>query len=276
MPCATRKFASALRALRCPTLRPALCRNSGLGDALPCEELSPLPQRPSLRSGLYCPSPSTLNRPHPFHSQAHHDFAVLRLIQDAFAVLVRLGDPRVVPCFRCTFLLDMPSTRTTGSSSAALAQSFADDIAFAKRPTARHSQFCPSASDGRRDFAASGSLSLRPVELLVPLADLTGVSPSQPGLLLPSFPSGRSPFPRSDMTTVATEQSPPMGLSPIGTPVSIAARSSSLRTLRPRIPAFVRALRRYCTTVRLPINVHVGLLDHALLQPGRTPLRVGR
>jgi hypothetical protein len=33
------------------------------------------------------------------------------------------------------------------------------------------------------------------------------------------------------------------------------------------IRALVRALRRYCTTVRLPINVHVGLLDHVLLQP---------
>ena len=35
-----------------------------------------------------------------------------------------------------------------------------------------------------------------------PLADLTGFSPSQPGLLHPSFPTGWSPFPRSDMTTV--------------------------------------------------------------------------
>jgi hypothetical protein len=77
-----------------------------------------------------------------------------------------------------------------------------------------------------------GSLSLRPVELLVPLADLTGFPPSQQGLLLPSFPSGRSPFPWSDITTVVTEQSPPMGLSPIGTSASIAARSSSLHALR--------------------------------------------
>jgi hypothetical protein len=68
IPCSTRKFASAFRALRCPTLRPALCRNSGLGGALPFEESTPLPQRSSLRSGFYCPSPSTLNRPHPPHS----------------------------------------------------------------------------------------------------------------------------------------------------------------------------------------------------------------
>jgi hypothetical protein len=34
-----------------------------------------LPQRPSLRSGLFCPGPSSLTRPHPPHSPAHRDFA---------------------------------------------------------------------------------------------------------------------------------------------------------------------------------------------------------
>ena len=34
---------------------------------------------------------------------------LLRLIRDAFAVRERLGDPRVVPSVRCTFLPDMPS-----------------------------------------------------------------------------------------------------------------------------------------------------------------------
>ncbi len=111
IPCSSRRFASALRAPRCPTLRPALCRNSEIGSTLPCEELSPLPQRPSLRSGFYCPSPSTLNRPHPSHSQAHPVFAAWRFIRDAFAVLVRLGDPQVVPCFHCAFLLSFPIIR---------------------------------------------------------------------------------------------------------------------------------------------------------------------
>jgi hypothetical protein len=139
-----------------PLLRPALCRNSGLGGALPFEESTPLPQRSSLRTGFYCPSPSTLNRPHPSHSQAHPDFTALRFIRDALAVLVRLGDPRVVPCFHCTFLLGMPSSTATGSPSAVLTQSFTDDIGLRQEPTARHSQSCPSsASDGRRVFAAS-------------------------------------------------------------------------------------------------------------------------
>ena len=52
-----------------------------------------LPQGPSLRSGLFCSGPSTLNRPHPPHSWAHPDFAALRLIPDALAVRFRLGDP---------------------------------------------------------------------------------------------------------------------------------------------------------------------------------------
>src|SRR5215469_17532612 len=49
-----------------------------------------LPQGPSLRSGLFCPGPSSLIRPHPPHSRAHLDFTVLRLIPDAFAVHIRI------------------------------------------------------------------------------------------------------------------------------------------------------------------------------------------
>jgi hypothetical protein len=60
-----------------------------------------LPQGPSLRSGLCCPGPSTLIRPHPPHSPAHRSFAARRLICDAFAVRERLGNPRVVPSFHC-------------------------------------------------------------------------------------------------------------------------------------------------------------------------------
>ena len=81
-----------------------------------------LPQGPSLRSGLCCPGPSTLTRPHPPHSRAHRDFTARRLIRDAFAVRVRLGDPRAVPCFRQSFLLGMSSSKTPGSPPAAFAQ----------------------------------------------------------------------------------------------------------------------------------------------------------
>src|SRR3954454_8623421 len=68
-------------------------------DAPPWRVGRPPPQGPSLRSGLCCPGPSSLNRPHPPHSPAHRDFTAGRLIRDAFAVRERRGDPRVVPGF---------------------------------------------------------------------------------------------------------------------------------------------------------------------------------
>src|SRR3954463_8301220 len=69
-------------------------------DAPPWRVGCPPPQGPSLGSGLCCPGPSSLNRPHPPHSPAHRDFTAGRLIRDAFAVRERRGDPRVVPGFR--------------------------------------------------------------------------------------------------------------------------------------------------------------------------------
>src|ERR1700719_4769853 len=84
-----------------------------------------LPQGPSLRSGLFCPGPSSLNWPHPPHSRAHPDFTAWRLIPDAFAVhiCICLGNPRLVLSFHCwsfatcrplsprgTFRLPIPST----------------------------------------------------------------------------------------------------------------------------------------------------------------------
>jgi hypothetical protein len=78
---------------------------------------SPQPQGSSLGTGLCCPGPSSLTRPHPPHSRAHRDFTAWRLIRDAFAVRERRGDPRVVPSFRCAFLPDMPSSASPGSST---------------------------------------------------------------------------------------------------------------------------------------------------------------
>ena len=65
-------------------------------------------------SELCCLEPSSLNRPHPPHSQVHRDFTACRLIRDAFAVRERLGDPRAVPGFRCSFLPGMLSSPTPG------------------------------------------------------------------------------------------------------------------------------------------------------------------
>ena len=49
--------------------------------------MTALPQRPSLRSGLCCPGPSSLNRPHPSHWPTRYHFPALRVIGPAFAVL---------------------------------------------------------------------------------------------------------------------------------------------------------------------------------------------
>src|ERR1700686_4146538 len=75
-----------------------------------------LPQGSSLGPELFCLGSSSLNRPHPPHSRAHRDFAAWRLIREAFAVLERLRDPRVVPGFRWLFRLYMPSSMTPRSS----------------------------------------------------------------------------------------------------------------------------------------------------------------
>jgi hypothetical protein len=57
------------------------------------------PRGPRSGLGSSVPVHQRLKRPPPPHSGAHPDFADLRLIRNAFAVLVRLGDPRVVPSF---------------------------------------------------------------------------------------------------------------------------------------------------------------------------------
>jgi hypothetical protein len=134
-------------------------------------------------------------RPHPSHSPAHPDFAALRFIRDAFAVLVRLGDQRVVPCFHCLLLLGMPPSTTPGSPSAAYAQFLhrrrwpspsLDRLGTPKYPIIRFRW------DG--DFVASWfAHSLRPVELLAPLADLTRYFTQPTGLLLPGFRRGGHP-----------------------------------------------------------------------------------
>ena len=114
----------------------------------------------------------------------------------------------MVPCFHCTFLLHMPPSMTAGSSSAALAQ-------FLHRclwPSPRvHWLGTPKIpiirfrwGDG---FAASlVRCSLRPVELLAPLTDLTGHFAQPTGTFTPELPASRSPFSSSGITTVATER----------------------------------------------------------------------
>ena len=96
-------FASLLRAPRFQTCLSPRCVGAvvRLSAAIRASVVA-LPQGSSLRSGLFCPGPSTLNRPHPPQWRAHLDFAALRFIRDALAVHVPLclGDPPLVLSFR--------------------------------------------------------------------------------------------------------------------------------------------------------------------------------
>src|SRR6266436_1317412 len=70
---------------------PLLCVRDDVLVSTSVRAAKPLyPRGPSLRTGLFCPGPSSLNRPHPPHSQAHPHFTVSRLIEDAFAVHIRI------------------------------------------------------------------------------------------------------------------------------------------------------------------------------------------
>jgi hypothetical protein len=202
------RFASALRVFRNSTFRSALCQNNGSGSTPPFKELTPLPQRPSLRSGFCCPSPSTLNRPHASHSQAHPVFAAWRLMPDALAVLVRLGDPRVVPCFRCALLLNMPPSETAGSPLGALAQFFPNDLGFNRvfsgsalpsTPVIRFKRGGPFAVSLRFTFVTA-------CRVVGPLGGSDQAFAQPQGLLLSSFRTSRSPFSSSSIATAVSEQ----------------------------------------------------------------------
>src|SRR5262249_54977223 len=109
----------------------------------------------SLRIELCCLDPSTLNRPDPPQSRAQPNFIALRLIWAAFAVRERLGDPRLVPGFRCPFCPGMPSATTPGTSTSTVPASDVD-MAFAERSPARHSRYPPqSASRDDTHFGPS-------------------------------------------------------------------------------------------------------------------------
>ena len=90
---------------------------------------------------MFCPGPSSLNRPHLPHLRAHRDFVAVRLIRDVFAVPTGLGDPRVVPGFRWLFFLGMSFSKTPENPSALLHPAATPTTsAFAHLRRARRSQ----------------------------------------------------------------------------------------------------------------------------------------
>ena len=167
---------------------------------------------------------SSLIRPHPSHSRAHRDFTAQRLIRDPFAERERLGDPRVVPGFRCSFLPDMPSSLTSGSSIIVWVQTAMSTLAFTMDQRARHSQMSRNpfhAGHGFRGYY--GSQLLRPVRLLAPLDGSDREALRPPGTFTSRLSTG------SVALTVAgynynSDWSPLLaGLSPAGMAASLAA-----------------------------------------------------
>src|SRR5206468_6597465 len=164
------------------------------------------------------PGPSPLNRPHPPHSPTHRDFTALRLIRDASSL-------RVVPCFRWSFPLGMPSSTTPGSASAACAQ-------FLRRrrwpSSSPNDSALPSSPTIRFKWASHfGATSVR-IATACRVACLPGGSDrdcsTQPTETFTSgLSTGRSPFPPPDITTVPTGRVAPAGLPPAGMSASIAA-----------------------------------------------------
>ena len=153
---------------------------------------------------MFCPGPSSLIRPHPPHSQAHRDFTAWRLIRDAFAVRERLGDPRVVPGFHCSFLPGMPSSPTPGTPTSICSRtsmptwpSPTDQRLGTPDPPAirstRASHFVASLVRFRYGLPGCSP----------PCTDRTGM-PQPSGTFTSGLQTGWSPFPPPDMTTAAT------------------------------------------------------------------------
>ena len=163
-----------------------------------------LPQGPSLRSGFFCPGPSTLNRPHPPHSQAHPDFTAMRLIPDAFAVHTTPRRPPSGSTLSLPALLDMPSSTTPGRSQPVCSSLAVPDIGLRHVMSGSALPTILQSASRRADFSGlPGSLLLRPVKLLAPCADLTRVLPAT-GTFTSRLPTSRSPFSPLGITTTVT------------------------------------------------------------------------
>jgi hypothetical protein len=167
------------------------------------------------------------------HSPAHPDFTRSAIYTGCLRCARGLGDPRLVPCFPCSFLIGMPPSTTPGSPSAAFAQFFADSTGLRHNIATRHSHLSHHPLQmGKRFRGFTDSLSAT----VCPFARLPGGSnwafPQPTETFTPELSASRSPLPLSSITTVATEQAPPPGLASTGTLTSIAALCHSFqRTL---------------------------------------------
>src|SRR5664279_2257502 len=216
-------------------------RKSARYDAAIRAAYATRPQGPSLRSGLFCPGPSTLNRPHPPHSQARRDFPAVPVMRDAFAVRERLGDPRVVPCFRWLLFPGMPPSTPPECSSVASSQMYSSPTTMAFAPVFWARRARRPHHPLRVGILFRGLLVRSwswTFAAACPFARPPGGSNRRPsslarqptGTFTSALSLGRSPFPAADMTTVLPGRATPVGLSPTRTSASIAAQYSTYST----------------------------------------------
>ena len=135
----------------------------------------------------------SLNRPHPSHSWAHRDFAARRLVRDAFAVREHLGDPRVVPSFHRTSFLTCRPFQPRG-----VRHRYCPELRrrVGLRRMAAGSALPSSRNPfhgGGRFGGFTGSLSLKPAELLAPCTDQTGIPSPATGDFTFRLSTDRSP-----------------------------------------------------------------------------------
>src|SRR6266480_6552377 len=143
-------------------------------------------------------------RPHPSPSWAHRDFTARRLIRDAFAVRERLGDPRAVPGFRCSFLPDMPSSMTSGSSIIVSVQNTDVDIGLRHGPKSSALPIVPqSVSRGARFSRLHWFATATACQVAgPPCTDRPVYQPK--GAFTSRLSTDQSPSPSLDMTTTVS------------------------------------------------------------------------
>jgi hypothetical protein len=219
-------------------LCPALCRGIWRVETPPFEWLRPLyPRGP--RSG---PGYSVPVHPHlidPIRPTGGHIGTSppcgLYPLPSLCARPRRLGDPPLVPCFRRPSFIGMSSSGTTGSSSIACTQ-------FLHRrrwPSTRvyglgtsnipHPPILVGRGFSRLYY---GSLFATTCRFARPPVGADQALTQSTRTFTSGLPTDWSPAPPPDISTGATGQVPPAGLSPARTPTSIAAKPPSVPETR--------------------------------------------
>jgi hypothetical protein len=162
----------------------------------------------------------------------------------------RLGDPRVVPSFRCIFLPGTPPSMSPGRSEPSFSRKFGSGMGLLQNPSSSAlPTILPSVSSRARISGLIGSPVLRPVRLLVPPDGSDRALPQPQGLLHSGF-QRVSLLPRC---WISLRQSLPflsVGLSPTGIAASFAAPDSPVPFALPdpRFPPRLEDGPRTCGT----------------------------